>query len=72
MAGRVRHCGGGKGVWIMGWLGFYRSRTLLDWPCKAVESDEAIEVDWRVRLGMLMAGLVITGLLVALAGWVGG
>jgi hypothetical protein len=56
----------------MGRFGFYRSRTLLDWPCKAVESDKAIEVDWRVRLGMLAAGLVITGLLAGLAGWVGG
>jgi len=51
---------------------FYRSRFLLDWPRNSVESAEAIELDWRVRLGIVVAGLVLTGLLVALAEWVGG
>jgi len=56
----------------MAWFDFYRSRFLLDWPCQAAGSDEAIELDWRVRLGIAVVGLALTGLLVALAEWVGG
>ncbi len=57
---------------MMGWFNYYRSRFPLDWPYDATGCDEPVEVDWRIQLGVAVAGLILTGLLIALTEWVGG
>ena len=56
----------------MWWLNPYRPRFGVDWPCNAIRSDQAGELDWRVRLAVLGSGLAVTALVVGLALLVGG
>jgi len=59
-------------VGTMGWFSFYRSWLTVAWPSDAIYGDEAVQLDWRVRLGITVTSLAITGLLVALTVWVAG
>ena len=52
-------------VSAMGWFYRYRSWYMLDQPCDVDCGGEALQLDWRVRLAIALASLVITGLLIA-------
>ena len=52
-------------VSAMGWFYRYRSWYMLDQPCDADYGEEAPQLDWQVRLAVVLVSLVITGLLIA-------
>jgi len=55
----------------MGYFNYYRFRHFVDWPCEGDYLEGRVDLPWRVRLGMAVASLTISALLVGIVLLVG-